>query len=412
MKYIKINKFNLLFMVLLLLPERMFFLLDQNKFQNLFHINYYDFVMIVYLLLAVFAFLHFKTSSFERYYFNNSIVFIIPLVIMASVVPYFLFNQTIQAGFWIQKNFFLLIFVYYFFRTLIVENVISTEYLWNCIYKLSFAITGVILIQHTISNYVRFLSVEFSSRFGVRITANYTYSTILLIGSLTLFFMPSCKKDKILSAIGLMMAYYHCIFVSQTRIVMVAYGVMTIIMALFFNNRVLKKVTYIFVIVGLILIILQSELGQYLLSALFDSSTDASAQIREIGKALYIYEISKTPLVGRGYPNSIDAMSAAGLLDQIALNDNGIYGFAYIYGFIGLMWFVWLIVKMLVCSIKAVKKQDFRFILFTVFLLVICPNIVWWYWKFSFGIIFAFMLVMMEEYHKNISEPKIRLYLR
>ena len=160
------------------------------------------------------------------------------------------------------------------------------------------------------------------------------------------------------------------------------------------------------------LIVIQSELGQYFLTAVMDSSTDSSALIREIGKELYKNEISKTPLVGRGFPHytSSAAYQAAGMYDKIGLIDNGIYAFAYVYGLFGLAWYVWMTLKMLVCSFLAAKKGEFKFLLYTIFIQVICVNIIWWYWKYSFCLIMTLMLAMMEEYRTNIPDPKVRLF--
>ncbi len=412
MKYITFNKKNILFMLLLLIPERMLYLVNRNQFLSIFHINYSDFVMAIYFVLFIYVLQRYRTSNFENYYFKNILLIIFPLTIMAAVVPNYLFGQPVISGLLIQKNFLMIICSYYVFRTLILEKIITTDYLWNCLYKLSFVITGAVIVQQALANYIIILDVGYGKRFGVRITDNFTYATILLIGSLMLFFNVSSRKEKIVSVIGLVMAYYHVVFVSQTRIVMVAYGVITIIMALFFRNSVMKKIIYLFIILGIILIASQTELAQYLLSSISGSSTDPSAQIREVGKALYISEISKTPMVGRGYPHSAspEAYQAAGLSEGIALNDNGLFGFAYIYGILGLIWYVWLCIKTFVCSFNAAKKGDYRFLLYTVFLQVICTNIIWWYWRFSFALVFTIMLAIMEEYANADSEHKVRFY--
>jgi hypothetical protein len=227
---------------------------------------------------------------------------------------------------------------------------------------------------------------------------------------LVLYSQTADKREKIAACIGLIMAYYHCIIVTQTRIVMAAYGVMSILFVVFVNKKISKKVVYLLLICGIVIWMLETDLGQYLLTALFDTSSDPSARIRVIGKELYISEISKSPLFGRGYPYNEAAYRAAGRYDLIYLNDNGIYGFAYIYGLLGLAWYIWLSFKMFICSFKALKKEDYRFILYTVFLQVICANIVWWFWEFSFGLVFTIMIAMMEDYQSTNNTPKVSFY--
>lgn len=412
LRYISINTKGILLILLLVLPERILFIVNRNFFYGITHIDYMDFVMLVYIVVFLFLFLWDRTNDFKKYYFADNVIVIMPLVILASIVPHILFGQSISNGFWVQKDFIMMLVSYYIARTAIIKEIVSIDYLWNRIYILSFFVTGVVIIQHALANYIHFLDVRYVSRFGVRITDNYTYSTILLIGSLTLFCQSFERNKKVFALIGLLMAYYHCIFISQTRIVMVAYGILTIVMAVIFRNHILKKVLYILVLFGGAIILLQSELGQYLMSALFDTSSDPSSQIREVGRLYYMTEIMKSPLLGRGYPHSSNfaAFKAAGLYDKINLNDNGMYGFAYIYGLLGIAWYIWLSIKMFICSYKAYKNGIYRFLLYSLFIQIICINIIWWYWRFSFGLVFAIMLAMMEEYQTKNDNSKVRLY--
>lgn len=411
-KYIKFDKKNIFFALLLLLPERMIFLVNQNRFQQMFGFTYSDFVVIVYFILFIYVFLHFKTRVFNKYHFAKSLFMIIPLIIIAAIMSNIFFGQNIRHSIWGQRFFFMMICSYYIFRTFIVENVISTDYLWNFLYKLSFIITAAVIIQHSvIGTSFQLLKVAYNSRFGVRITDNITYATILLVGALSQYFTTKCRKDKIMAALGLIMAYYHVVFVSQTRIVMVAYGILTIFMALFSRNNVSKKIIYLFIFIGLVLILMQTELGQYLMSSVSDTSSDPSAKIREVGREYYVQEIGKYPIFGRGYPLTYDALAASGLNSSIALNDNGLYGFTYMYGFLGLVWYLFLSIKMFLCAFKAAREGEYRYILFFGFLQAVCINIIWWFWKFSFGAVLTIILAMMEEYNKKNTEPKIGIFI-
>ena len=410
MKYIKINIRKILFFLILLLPEQFIHLVNHDHFYIMTHINYSDFVILIYFCLFMYMLYHYKINDLRQYYYANNMLMIVPLTIIAAVVPHFLFGQSIISAFLVQRRFIMLICGYYLARTAIINNIISKDYLWKCIYGLSFVITGFFIIQHAISNYVRILDVFYTERFGVRITENNTYSFVLLIGSLILYCKTTDKKERILACLGLIMAYYHCVFVDQTRIVMAAYGIVTVLLIVLIDKKMSKKAIYLFLVFGIVLWMLESDLGQYFISAIMDTSSDPSARIRAIGKELYISELIKSPLVGRGYPYNDEAYKAAGIYDLIYLNDNGIYGFTYIYGLFGLAWYIWLSIKMFICSIKALKECDYKYVLYTVYLQVICANIIWWYWYFSFGLIFTIMLAMMEDYNSAKNIPKISLY--
>ncbi len=178
MRYIKINVPKILLFLILLIPERFIYLINSNHFYSLTHIKYTDFVYVVYLGLFLCMFWHYKMYDLRQYYFASNTLLIVPLTIIASVVPHFLFGQSFFSAFLVQRRFLLLICSYYLVRTAIIQKLISKEYLWKCIYVLSFVITGVFIVQHAISDYVRILEVGYSQRFGVRIIDNFTYSTV------------------------------------------------------------------------------------------------------------------------------------------------------------------------------------------------------------------------------------------
>ena len=106
----------------------------------------------------------------------------------------------------------------------------------------------------------------------------------------------------------------------------------------------------------------------------------------------------KHPILGGGYPSNFyqPARYAAGIDQLIYLYDNGIFGFMYIYGIIGLIWLVSLWAKILKDG-SYIQKQysEMLFLLYPFFFIITCMNELHWYWEYGM-VVFSLYLCAME----------------
>ena len=85
-----------------------------------------------------------------------------------------------------------------------------------------------------------------------------------------------------------------------------------------------------------------------------------------------------------------------------ALNDNGLIGFEYMYGLIGVLWFIYLIIQMGIDSLKMYfRKNNYSILGYLIFCLAIVTNIMHLYW-FTGALYNGMILGILE----NISKDK------
>ena len=132
-------------------------------------------------------------------------------------------------------------------------------------------------------------------------------------------------------------------FMLKTRLLMLSYFGVLIIAFIIWKRNLALKVIASFVLVGIIPVVINTEIFQNTLEAIFEDNPN---DIRSIGKEYYREQLSKSPIIGRGYINTDwqPAYVGAGMNRQIYLNDNGLMGFTFVFGILGLIWFiVWFI---------------------------------------------------------------------
>ena len=126
--------------------------------------------------------------------------------------------------------------------------------------------------------------------------------------------------------------------------------------------------------------------------------------IRYVGRELYFNQLSqsvRTMLFGCGYPNELfsPAASKAGFYDHIYLNDNGIFGFAYIYGLIGVIAVILIVIKALKIVLPEIKNNSINVIvlMFIMMQIVSSYNVTFWYWKADGTFLLVIILCIAEQ---------------
>ena len=127
-------------------------------------------------------------------------------------------------------------------------------------------------------------------------------------------------------------------------------------------------------------------------------------EIRDVARKLYYSRILSSPenfLFGYGYLTSSysDIVRFAGAQKEIYVVDNGIFGFVYSYGLLGIVFVATLFFKSMKLALKLCKSRGellpFMFILLNI---VLSYNIVFWWWKgeWVFSLIFLFAILKQK----------------
>lgn len=158
------------------------------------------------------------------------------------------------------------------------------------------------------------------------------------------------------------------------------------------GNRKYKAISLVigFIVVGAVL---SAPLMRSALALILENRHD----IRAVGRELYIQTFLKHPILGGGYPNTHygPAMEAVtGGNKAIYLSDNGVFGFLYLYGGIGIIWLVTLWGRLLINGMRIKKYfSELSYLLLPLFFIFVSRNEIHWYWEYGFIIFSVFLCI-------------------
>ena len=120
--------------------------------------------------------------------------------------------------------------------------------------------------------------------------------------------------------------------------------------------------------------------------------------VRNTAREHYFSELGKTAITiitGRGYPSvsNYGAFSAAGFYNYMYFTDNGIFGFLYCYGLLGLVWYMFFWIKMIRDSWQ-IRRYTSVYFAYLLYYVVGFINDFSWFWSANF--IFIVMICFLE----------------
>ena len=184
----------------------------------------------------------------------------------------------------------------------------------------------------------------------------------------------------------------------KTRLLILSYGVVIFMAFCLYKKNYVKKFIAIIVIIILLPLIMNMNIIKDTFNGILNMNS--TNDIRYVGKKFYLEEISKSPILGRGFINSLwqNSVEQARFDDSILLNDNGIIAFIYMYGILGLVWIMHIIIKLIFLSWRLYKEENnYIGVLYIIHIIVLSPNIIWWYWSTNGKLIFIIFISLIEK---------------
>ena len=362
------------------------------------------------MIFLLFLFTGFKNGfgiflSKRRYNFGYIILFTVIMAIYSAIQSYFLHGQSLIQGL-LPQRFMVGSFLLYF----LIMHYLNKDYDYINTLKSVFLSVGYVemilyIAQYLIIDHMVFLRMPISSRFGeVRMNLGAIGIPFVVFDAIN-----HCLNDRKINykyIFSLLFGFYYIIVIAKTRLALVAYTIAVLGGFLLWNNKGKKKYICIFVMLIILLLLTKTELFSFLIQGL--NNVDLSSQTRALGREFYIKRISEHPLFGCGYinMNNLNAMAYAGVnsisTGIIAWVDLGIYGLAFFFGLIGIVWFVALFYKLLVKSYKIARKGDLTFFMFILFILVISPNSTGFLWYINNTVELVIWICLIEGTYNNI----------
>lgn len=397
---IKIRTIAIIGLIAILISSENFFYLINPKFTKIFGIfEVNDIFIFMALIWGIFIMYQYRHLPNPKYYFKYVIIFAIFLMISSSIQSYFKYGQSIMLGIRPQRFWIIWALMYFPISKLLYLNKISYKKLEQCIFYIGTIEIILYCSQYFLQDYVTILNVGTNDTYSsTRFYVSNVFLNLLLFINLNRIF----NKKKILSSSLYVSAIlFVIIIVGKMRMTFIAVSCAIIVGTLVWKNGKVLKVLVSICLISCSLILSNVEEVKSIITTLQGDSSINTLDIRDKGRKFYIDEIKENPILGGGYINTQWEPSAiASRVDEnIYWVDNGIFGFAYFYGTLGLTWIIILFFKIFKMSIYIKDKYNcYTFFLMPIYWVISMVTELNWYYNSFF--VMTLMICMLEKQYR------------
>lgn len=408
-KYNKIELF--LFAAIVILSENAFYLVSSDKINASNSVHLDDYGMVLFVIWAYIVFRRYKDVKVDKYRFKWLVLFIFILVIVSSVRAFQLYGQPIFMGIRPQRMFIVLFLVYFPLMKVLKGN----RDFYLKLEKVLFVVGGLELVlytaQYLLYNKIIFLHMPISQRFG-DIRLQFASSIISILPFFVANNLANKYKIKINICFLIAILFYNSVVIKGRLATVALIATLFIIFIIHRKTIKMKILLSIFGTMMLLIIMLSSTIAQSYLAVINPTyvTNDSNAKLRSQGKQFYLNELKGYEVLGRGYINVLfkNAYIHSGMEKNYLFVDNGIFGFYFLYGLIGVLWAIILITKFYKYSIRNYLKQNnYTFLGFSIYITFLLPNIMYIYW--GWGAFYTAILMAMVESNDNEENERLKL---
>ncbi|QHW30858.1 hypothetical protein GZH47_08340 [Paenibacillus rhizovicinus] len=360
---------------------------DIFVFMGLFWIG-----MIMFLL---------REQPSPKYHFKWIILFTLILMITSSIQSHVLYGQSITMGIRPQRFWIVWALMYFPITKALYLKEITYEKIEKIIFIIGTLELVIYISQYFLQNQVQFLNVMSNNVYSTtRFYVSNIFLNLLLFINLNRLF----NKEKIIkSTLYIVAVLFVIIIVGKMRMTFIAVASAILIGFIFWKKGGILKFLTFLVLVAVAIYLTNLEEVQAIILSFQGKSTVDTLSIREIGRDFYISILKQHPILGGGYINTqwYPAAIASNYLRGIYWVDNGIFGFAYFYGLLGIVWVLVLFRKLFVMGSK-VKRALNSYVFFIMPMYWVIAMVDELHWYYNSFLVMTLLICMLEEKFRKI----------
>lgn len=395
---------DLIILLFIFLMENCFYTIDTDAIHVVGSFAYSDLWLILYAVYFGWQSIKYLRTEVE-YRYKYLILLLCLFTVVSALQQMRLTGQSFSLGIRPQRNYLIILLSYFPIRKLIHLKKINKDQLFRGFMILGTFSALLYVLQKLTYEHTQFIYTLTSFERGT-LRMYIDSSLIQIAGLLAIYYF--CRTFKIRYLITYAINFLFIFWVGQGRLEIISYIVATVLGVLLMRKVSNRRLVLLLVGMACVLIFMNTSYADKLWEAVMTAGTATSEQgntmeIRYIGRERYFAQMSEsvsTFLFGCGYPNTLYAPAAhkAGFHLKIGLNDNGIFGYAYIYGVLGATLIIVLFVKALKQALCIFKKKDNNFYLTYLTLLVLFAyNVIMWYWCASGTFLLILLICILED---------------
>lgn len=385
---LEIRKSYTLLAFAIFISENCFYLFEDDIYK--------DIGLVIILAWSLWTMIKFRNEKNPPFRFGICILFTLVLMLTSSLQSGLLYNQSILLGIRPQRYWITWAMSYFPLRKLMYLDYITFDDLKGLLYKIGILELILYTGQYLLAEKIVFLHVYSYSTYS---TSRFYFSNVLLCLVLFMRLNDIFNKQNVKRNIFFIAwIILDIIQIGKMRMTFIAVSTAILLGIIMWRRGGNYKILSVFVIAIGVGLVSGSEVVQSILPALNGTGRSDTLEIREIGRNFYLDVIRNHPILGGGYINTQwkPAYIASRQSEGITWVDNGIFGFMYFYGGIGLAWVMVLFGKTLSLG-RRVKNNmnEYAYLLTPIYWLIAMVSEAHWY--FISFMVFVLLICLMED---------------
>lgn len=397
----------------LILMDNCFYLINTDAIHVTGSFAYSDIWLVAFALFFFWQFVKYiRIHGGIKYKEKYLIAALCILIFVSAYQQTKLTGQGLNLGIRPQRNYLIILLSYFPIRKLFALKRIDPEEVMQGLMKLGTFAAAIYILQKLVYPNAQFIYAAMNYRNGT-LRMYIETSVVQLAGMVAMYYF--CKDFKIKYLIFYIINFVDIFWVGQGRLEIMSFLAASAIGVVLVKELDTKRPLIVVAGIVAVFIFLNTPFADSFWEAVLSAGTARTDQgntmaIRYAGRELYFKQLGEsisTMLFGCGYPNSLYAPAAnkAGYNVNINLNDNGIFGFTYIYGLVGLVVLIVLFVRLLIKSTFVFKKTNNNFyVMYFSMLFLLAYNVIMWYWYAGGTFVLIIMICVLEEEVARIKE--------
>lgn len=400
-------KYPILFAIFIFLMEQGFYFIETSAISVRGAINYDDFWLLGYLIFIALLMIR-NGVSLSRINVSGAgkyFLLLIVAVLISGITSMAYLGESPIEGLRSQRWFFFIILSYFPISKAFYRHEIDYKTVEDMIVVVGALESIIYLVQYMIAGKLIFLHVSYNYNYGeIRLYVDSCAIVCMTIISMSRMMKKFQPKYLILVALGLSYEF----FVSKGRLENISVIFALLVCFFFYKKNLIRKLPYF--IVGIVAVIYLLPKISFLsdvfatVVSFVGGDTVSTMVYRQNLRAIFNNFMSQHPstyIWGCGYPN-VNGVGAS-LLNGYLLEDNGIFAFFYVYGFVGLAIVLIFFFYLLRQSIIVMKRiGDPMYLCIAVFCLISSYNIIFWWWKQDWTFIILLLICCCETRVKEL----------
>lgn len=293
------------------------------------------------------------------------------LSLTSSVAAYKMTGQSVFFGLRPQRQ-YILAWLLYFALVQVFDSRLIREKLIRSIRICAYIQLFLYFLQYLLANRIVFLNIIINERYGTpRLYGEFTFILLMFLISLSeQIASPTLIRRNVIEILATLC---YIMFVRKGRMQTIVFIGLVVFALLKWKGAKTNKIFAFLILFIAAGFLLNDEIIELFMSAITNSSSESNVEVRSLARTYYLEKLADSPWFGMGFINSdyIPAAKMAGIYNGYLVVDNGIYGYLYQYGLIGLAWCLALLGKLLHDGwILAKVKNDYTLILYVIYVIV------------------------------------------